>query len=826
MNVPKGQLAVALVAVLLCIGLWYQRLVDPDAVMPHRSPATKTAEKPASAPPPAAVDGTAPVLATIAWADTENPAAIPLSGRGNRFLFDTKDGLNIWDADNLTTQVLQHPDGKVRLLDKFWMRAHRSSDNGTMFAVAVGSTRTAVVLYWLPDSQNQLASRLDLPDDFFPSALVRLSSDTALLCAAKVKRALLVRMIDNALKFVDVSSWPESVLPMLKQAGVVGSLEGIGQLGEPGREGYPTYERPLLFDTHICAWKARKLPEPLASADNLEILPQSIGFIHPAPSIVAAGWIDRSSRSPRTLDAPLIWDWQDEHWLAQKTADLPILAPGQLAGVGEKGWSYAADPAQGRFAFLAPFGERWQESSQRLPATEKLKLLPIGAEGVLALLIDARQPGRIARLDPASETSVQSRLPNRLADTDSMIPLGGGELMIVQGRRSSYVSILRPIDSKILSLPGLPQPQQRVSGLQLSDGSVVIFGGLHPSCYASDLHNCPHGTQPSFRWIPAEKRWQPLPTLAVPFAYGEALDGGNSGITTAYRRSDFLLHQGTEVFFLSSQKARPGDSRTVEPTLLFRWSLGGTAQLLAATQLSRYNPTLLELNDGRIAAVGGSAANEPPSPACQVCRRTRQAAVARLKDKMAQGPAGTARIDDETGMELDPEAMVPPCESCTALPTLDHFAFARSCELYDPRVDRWTLGPYANHPGGRALRLANGRLFKFGLLGYNATDAMYAAETADPALTRWTAAPPFPFRNPAEVANIQALGNQVLVIMAKPADRYVLWDDDSRRWQVYPLPRHADWGLRNIPQHISQTDAEHMLAIYPDSYEYLPWPLQ
>jgi hypothetical protein len=259
----------------------------------------------------------------------------------------------------------------------------------------------------------------------------------------------------------------------------------------------------------------------------------------------------------------------------------------------------------------------------------------------------------------------------------------------------------------------------------------------------------------------------------------------------------------------------------VKPSSLYRWKPDIGTEMLAATQVSRSMATLIELDSGNLAAIGGFSADESPSPACQTCQTRRQQEVLRLKE--VNSIKGVSSNDEDY---VDPEQIVPQCEFCRSPSENDPFVHASSCEIYDPVKNVWRFGPYTNHPGGRAVKLANGRIFKFGLLGWSATDSVYAAETADPAITQWVAAPPFPFSKPAEVELIQPIGNQVLIVMAKPQDRYVIWDDASKNWQVHPLPRHSDWGLDNKPQYIGVSEQNKLLMIYERSYEYLDWPLQ
>lgn len=820
MKTSKPKMLIAVIAMLLCAWFWYKRLEYEGAFISRPVPLKAAVQVPAPVAQPPAIGGIAPVIATINWANPENPAAVPLSLRGNRFLIETKQGIQFWDSSTLKTEPLQQPLADAHLLDKIWKRTNwGASGNGILFAISSGTPTTASRLYWLRDEKTDVEMSLDFPKNFTPTELVDLPSGMALICSSQANYALIVNIIFGKLMQVTEENSP-GLKKTIQNIGVIGPVDGVGDLEEQTSKHDGDRKRPLLFDTRSCSWSARFLPEPLASGKNIKLLPKDPWE---NPSIFAASWLDPFTNEKHTLDTPL--NWRGE-WRERQKSDFFGFPPDSLPGIAADSWIYSAAPAQGKFAFLEWTDDRWRESTQEVPTAEGMKLLPIGNEGVLALLIDAKQPGRIVRLDPVRVTKFDNQFKESFAaHKDNVISLNGDGLMIVKGGNSgghSDVSMINPGDTQFISLPDLPQPQKGVSGVQMYDGSVLVFGGIHPVCYERYLVNCLQGVQPSYRWIPSEKRWQTLPTLSVSFAYGKIFDGGYSGISAGYPRGDFILHGGKELYYLSRGEAKWLVENKIMPSRLYRWTLDGATETLASTLLSRYNSTLIEIDDGRIAVIGGESADEPESPACQACKSRRQQEVARLKAEITRKQRG---ISDDEG-EYYPEQAVPQCDSCTLLSAGEHFAPARSCELYDHRVKRWYFGSFSNYPGGRAVKMSNGRIFKLGLLGFFTSHSNYAAETADPALTKWEATPPFPFTSPATIELMQVIGNQVLIVMSNPEDRYVIWDDTSRSWQIHTLPKHSDWGLHNKPEQISPGGAGHLWMIYPYNFEYLAWPPQ
>jgi len=453
-----------------------------------------------------------------------------------------------------------------------------------------------------------------------------------------------------------------------------------------------------------------------------------------------------------------------------------------------------------------------------------VKLLRYGVEGVLALLIDDQTPGRIVRIEPVPLMAATSLLPDGLGDEDGVVPLRGVGVLLVGGHeRLSNAYLIGP-DAKGRVLHPLPESLKRVSGVPLMDGSIVVFGGLPASCFPRAPDHCSLGVAPGYRWLPVRQRWERLHDLKVAYTPGEALDGGNSDISSGWARSDFLVREGAELLLLDGHGERSNHHPEGQPTRLMRWQLGGALQPLARTLVDRQRASLVELADGRLAVIGGLA-SEPASPACQRCEAQRQAEINRLKAQQARRAAPRAADDDE-GSGIDEP---PPCSVCgEAIGPRERFRRARSCEVFDEAGKRFVPGPWTHHAGGRAVRLANGRIFKFGLEGWNATDSVYVAETADARLGSWTAAPPFPLPQGSRVTQFVAVGNQVLFVLDRPEDRLVIWDDETRSWRLGSLPSSGGWGPRNIPKVALPLDAAagRLLLVHDREYEVQRWPLR
>jgi hypothetical protein len=846
-------LAIAVLAIGICGWLWYERLEPAYRFSSPPFPKTSSnTTKQAETPTPALMleGGIAPVIASINWADPKNPAAIALDYPN--FLFDSQEGLQVWNLETLEMTPLIHPLGKVQLLDFARVRTQYSISTapGTMFAVK--SPESSVTLFWMPDNQantqpipsgdgrRKVEKQLKLPSGFYPDASLGLSNGSMLLCSSVSKKAIVAGIRNNELSLL-TSANDSGLYHALQEKGVFGEVEGVGIMQTPNSE--LAYKPPLVFDINTCRWQAKNLPEHMAQGLELLILPDS------RLGISAASWLDPTTHELQTLRTPLVWDRTSRQWTQRKASDVPGLTPQHTTLPLMEEWYYAASPREGKFEFLWGGNDRWCESKQSLPVTEDLKLLPIGNDGVLALLIDSEAPGRVVRLYPRNPfgpaytnndehtkgdanpsvsgqgSAGRSRFPYSLSDFLS-IQLNDGSAVILDGEKLKRTFMISPVTDDVTQLQDLPQPLQRPSGVQLNDGSIVVFGGLSSVCRVTDLAQCTQSILPGYRWINDEKRWQTLPSLMVPFAFGTPFDGGNSGITTAYDRGDFTVKNGMHLYYLTQNRLSNIWVEKPTPSFLFRWKPGNDPEKLASTRLSRNELSLIELNDGRLVAVGGVAEVEPQSPACQACMQKRRLEVERITHDLTNRRI-THSAEDEEGETMEPEQMVPQCEACSSIQLGDYYTYARSCEIYDEKSNRWYYGPFSVNPGGRAVKLANGKIFKFGLNGYNATDADYVAEVADATLKKWEATPPFPISKPdALVSQIVAIGNQVLIVLERPSDRYVVWDDVSGNWQIHALPKHSDWGFNHIPAHVSAIDNNQLLLIFNDGFEYISWPIQ
>ncbi|HEY3198550.1 MAG TPA: hypothetical protein VGJ57_11095 [Nitrospirales bacterium] len=729
----------------------------------------------------------AQTYAVVDWPDPMNPKFVNLGG--DQYVLATTKGMQIWHArKNVFSESRGWPIHSS--LQTHWARLAK----GTLLVAESHSDEDVLqhtLVWWNPEKQD-FSATLPLQEAAFVSELVPINQQHALVCMRTDygKPGVNFDMLPTKAAVVSHSGgklhWEtdasKNMRTILLEAHVRGVAEGVGTLDEPEST---VKMSPVIFNTASCKWEMRRPPQEIAEGRNVTIKH------HRLPDgrilIAQADWYSPARNSGAELAGPLLWDEAAGAWIAiENTA--------QAGNSGHFFTSYGIDdpvvsvPVVGAefVEFLDPRTLHWHRSQQKLPDTYAPALGPLSTGEAIVFL---REGGRTIVVNPMGEP-----VPGRFAYSHSYfgeVKLAKGGLLLTGGgdqwhpaNRPEILTLIPSPRSKTIA--PLPKPLGYLSGVEMQDGTLLVFGGLPPRCapsnYSSDCAKSP--AQPSYRYFPTQDRWEEVPELRVPFANGQFWDAGNSDIASQWPRNDAIVRRNGDFIYLNAENSRRREDTDWTPvvTTPVRWRPEGKPMPLALLRKGRTYATLVELADDRLAVIGGQAQQEL--------------------------------------VALEKECFNCPDEFVS----VGSMQWARSTEVFDDKAGTWMPGPTANYPGGRAFQLSNGRIFKLSLTGLWSAENGYSAEIADAAFTRWDKLPPFPIQS-FTVMHVTVIGNRVLILPQEPdrkkagwIDKTVVWNDDTRSWSVW-----NQW-TKQVPLTVTPVDSKRVLARYYRSYEIVSLP--
>lgn len=698
----------------------------------------------------------APVYAHIDWPNPLNPDYVPL-GQDQLLLF-TRHGIRRWDVPaNTFSSVPSWPPHHA--LKEVWAplgagrlvvgRSHDAQDQST-----------DAVVWW--DTQQQAFSQpLPQAQNIRIHAIVPLDAQYALVCqrppvaygnTLPAHRAARVLALENGqLHWVQAPT--EALLERLQSNGVRGQIENwIRPSNEP-------LVHPVYFDADACDWKLSNPP------DAMRTLPELHFQHHRLPDgrvlVAQAEWNRQKNSTRLTQGPPMLWDAAAQRWT-------PIELTGETASSSRHLHAFGLDDLPVRthktfIEFLDPQHLRWVRSRQNFPESPWPRVAPLSTGQALVFGFDN---GNVYRLDQQA-VPLRGQLLSAHGRFGAVALRDGSVLLAGDGQQWSPSNRVQRIDTQqrqAHSAAPMPWAISYQSGMELADRSVLYFGGTPAGCAPSSLGEpcSQQEAMPSFRYFPAQDRWETVPELRIHFAYGWHWDTGNSDLVSQWPRHDVLRRRNGDLLYLEAGNAwqRVPEGQAPAPVQLMRWHPGQPLKEVATLPEHRTQATLLELPDGSLAVIGGQSSHAAP---------------------------------------------------------------LRSTLLLDERLQRWRFGPQANYPGGTAVQLKNGRIFKLSLKDLFA-DSGYQAEIADKFLRRWSRLPPLPLP-PTGVGNFRvtdmvAAGNRVYLFTNAFDRRSLIWDDIRQRWQLsepWPQPQLP-------PDYVLPLTPQRLLVRSQETFDVVPYP--
>ncbi len=386
-----------------------------------------------------------------------------------------------------------------------------------------------------------------------------------------------------------------------------------------------------------------------------------------------------------------------------------------------------------------------------------------------------RQRGEVLLIEP-----MKAPTPGKFAYAHSYlgeVPLSDAGVLLLGGgshwHPTNRPELLRVSHKpELQSIAPLPSPWNDLHGVELHDKTILVFGGLPPGCEpdftATACQKPP--APPAYRYFPQTDRWEVVPDLSVR-SNGESFEYANH-VDHRWTRGSAMVRKNGDFVFLDgpARYAMKDDGMTPLVSNLMRWQPATGTTKLGKLREARTFATVLELHDQRLVVVGGSTAEKLESTAdqCLDC-------------------------NDDT------------VSSGATEPTT-------TTEIFDDNLGQWLAGPKTNFPGGRALKLANGKIFKLSL-----SEGAYHAEISDALFTAWKALPPFPLK-PFAIRHMAVAGDRVLFFSEKATDPTVVWDDTRRAWKTW-----SPW-FKTTPLSVIPIDATRAIIRSSQSYEIASFP--
>jgi len=764
-------------------------------------------------------------IARVDWVDPLNPSYVNVGD--DRFLFDTKEGVKLWD---FATRTFQEPrlaaaagDPRIEHLGfslQMWARLGGpagpvglegigNATPGTVFIGVNRDSRSGHLLWWNPATQ-LIATSLPLANETGSQRLLQIDANNVLVChygeGASVAQ-LVGHGADVALKWA--AEGDSRVRASLVAAGIVGTVTGFGSLSLTDGN---AMRRPVYYDTSLCNWELADPPSDLAPYLNKETRTRN-PFIKPyflsggrvlVPEI---DYFDASRGYSSQIQSALLWDPASRRWTR-----LPSNRGwGNVQhSVGQDESVFATGFESDVIEFFDVSTLTWRRSIESIPDSEYVSVEPLHSGQALVMLRPTFAPheGMLGVMTPSSGNAPAGKLLDARNSFYGEVVLPGGRMMLLGAGNSWYptdaVELVDMAKGQATALSPFPAGQPvpvAPSGLPLQDGSVLVFAGLAPRCspgryYFGDGACADRNGLPSMRYWFEDNHWETLPQLKIPFSWGPHWQTGNSELVSQWPRADITVRPNGDVVWLESADFLQTKDREDWPRVswLKTWSPAHPEQAardVAKLRKARSSGTLITLNDGRLIAVGGDA-------------------------------------------QLERVALEKDCLDCPdEFVSIGPFQPARSTEVLDdsnPAAPAWRPGPFANFGGGKAFKLANGRIFKLSLVNRSDENG-YQAEVADRRFTAWTKLPPMPkVKLPkikgnelrrAHVNNVGVIGNRVLMLTDK--DMTIAWDDDRQAWLVW-----KDWPARagkDTPLSVTASpNPGRAFVRYRESFATLPMP--
>lgn len=731
-------------------------------------------------------DKVAPDYTRISWLDPLNPDFADLGN--DELLLRTTKGLSWWDIQQnrfLSVEGGPYPADRTKLFGSAPVPTGAVVVAGSLGVLQRGPTpdETPYALIYWDRQQRRIAASLpwSLPDarrDDDPA--LHAVGTQVLACYATANKdeykARVLDVRDGRLAWIGTDG--ADVRANLQEGHVAGEI----LLGDTTIS--VSSNAPVAFSTRTCRWTFTVAPGSLP-ADKSFMLGPPVFLADGKVLVSSVSWRDETTHY---FPHMLLWAPAEKRWLEAG----PSFAEERSHWVDLKGyraiWRRVND-------YLEVFDDqnlRWIRSDQRIDpewirtSGDISSLFPLSDGRVLLMNRNSSSSspdyGKGSRVAVFSARRDARAIKGRLAfghGDDAAFPTGDGRVLFT-GTHNEVVDIAKGTSHEV---PPLPVSLKYPTVLTTLARELLVTGALPESCKwtgrtpddgLADAEKCPLAAAfPLYRLGADASAWTSMTDVSIPFVRGDFSLGGKDMLMRRNGEMVFLSGKGTQEWAIKEKT--PDYSRST--TQLMQWGKS-RLQPLALLKRARTGTTLIDLRDGRLAAIGGR-------------EQLRRAATPEF-------------CTDDPRDEYCPYILYP----------------SNTTEVYDRKSGRWSFGPAPRLPGGEAVRLANGRIIKIGTTECPSSPGV-CGEAIGPDFRVWKKLPELKGDEYWRPERMFAAGNRVILVPQDRSDRQVTaWNDDRQQWETWKQwPARKDWS------YILPADARHALVVYWDrSFGLVQYP--
>jgi len=349
-------------------------------------------------------------IANIDWSTPVSPRLVNLGG--DRFLFETRQGIVQWDFATLQSQPLSLPASASGTLTQLVSGYNTYAKlggvaSGTVFLASTSDKNRSSLLWWSP-AKRAIAASLPIPGQADWASVVQIATHHVLLCDKKAG-ASVVRLTQRGGE--DILAWVDASDPAA-QAGllareVVGRVKGFDYMERPGTSGVARRAWPVFFDVAKCQWDMYDPPADLKPYFEKKTQRDIKPYFLADGSVLVPELSYRDGEHPRDIQSAYLWTPGTDQW---KQLAATSGSGNRLHRVGQTEPVFATGFQSSVVEFFNTATLQWVRSVESLQISQydwapKVQLEPLNSGKALVIVSDINYQGTIGVMTPARGNS-------------------------------------------------------------------------------------------------------------------------------------------------------------------------------------------------------------------------------------------------------------------------------------------------------------------------------------------------------------------------------------------------------------------------------------